>query len=500
GSLLSNRLSRRDRDSIKIIGHRTIGFWMTSRRIIGLSALALACLLAGCRRKAPPVPLRTTALSRAWRNPLIMLGPSGQVHPGQLLHYTVQFENQSDTTAYDTYVTDVLSPALNSGTLSVSGFTAINFITRTTTAKTWPYKFDRRTRTLSVMTGAVSAGEGVRMTISVRLKSNVRPGTAMPNYASIYFPTAGRMKTTNCIASVVPIPTALVYIGSTTVPVGGSPIFNARLTSGGRPVPGEKVDYSVGSATASAITDRKGNAAAWIFKPFYLDPGTYSLTVKFPGDGFYYLASSRKASLRVRKGRVLIDAPVATASYPGTVKLNVKVHGNARWPLALRSNPSKTIVLEAREKGKWAILGRSVLSGMQAAFSFPMFKPEQQDTPLRAYFAGDIDYDPAASRDGVLITQENTPAAVTIFSPKRGAYHRGGYIRAQFTIKDSLVPKPRYKAVFQSLTDVARIPVKNGEAVPVSRFLPGKWVLTVTASNWYGSIVVNSPVFTIAAH
>ena len=77
-------------------------------------------------------PSATTPKALLPGDPNEVFGPSGQVSPGQILSYTIQFENEGQGTAYGVYVTDVLDLNIDDTTLTIGNFQAINFVAGST--------------------------------------------------------------------------------------------------------------------------------------------------------------------------------------------------------------------------------------------------------------------------------------------------------------------------------------------------------------------------------
>jgi RHS repeat-associated protein len=80
--------------------------------------------------------------------------------------------------------------------------------------------------------------------------------------------------------------TALVYTGSPALANGTAQPVSARLTDAatGLPLAGKTVTFTLGSATASAVTDASGNAAATLALPATLPAGPAQLQITFAGD------------------------------------------------------------------------------------------------------------------------------------------------------------------------------------------------------------------------
>jgi RHS repeat-associated protein len=80
--------------------------------------------------------------------------------------------------------------------------------------------------------------------------------------------------------------TALVYTGSPAVANGTAQPVSARLTDAAshQPLAGKTVTFTLGSITASAVTDASGNAAATLTLPATLPAGPAQIQITFAGD------------------------------------------------------------------------------------------------------------------------------------------------------------------------------------------------------------------------
>ena len=132
------------------------------------------------------------------RDPNAKVGPDGIVRSGQLLTYTVEFENEGEGIAFGVYFVDTLDDDLDASTLEIgpvlgSGGQQI----------AGPGVFDPATRTITWFVGEVGPGQGGHAEVRVRVSSYAPPGAQVINYATVYFPSVPEITRTNGVVSVV---------------------------------------------------------------------------------------------------------------------------------------------------------------------------------------------------------------------------------------------------------------------------------------------------------
>ncbi|MBI3977115.1 MAG: Ig-like domain-containing protein [Chloroflexi bacterium] len=128
---------------------------------------------------------------RVARDPNAKYGPQGDLLPGQLLTYTITYENEGAGDAYGVYVVDPLSEVFDDGSLAVLG--GGRFITATRTI-VWKVG-DLKPKGQVGSTGAV--------TFTVKLKPGLPSGTVVVNQATVYFPSVPEETPTNPVVNVV---------------------------------------------------------------------------------------------------------------------------------------------------------------------------------------------------------------------------------------------------------------------------------------------------------
>ncbi len=113
------------------------------------------------------------------------------VKPGSWVNYTVEFENTGNGTAYGVYVEDRLSDYLNDSSLIIGAMYDYNgtLISQGT--------YDHATRTITWNVGEVPAKSGGRAIIRVKVQENITSPVEIVNFATVYFPSAFEITTTN---------------------------------------------------------------------------------------------------------------------------------------------------------------------------------------------------------------------------------------------------------------------------------------------------------------
>jgi len=125
-------------------------------------------------------------------------GPEGHHPADEPLHYTVEYENEGDGSAFGVYVTDSLDPSLDESTLEISPMYSV--ATGQQITERGIYFPENRTVYWDV--GTVPPGEGGHANISVKFLSTVPDGTFVTNYATVYFPSAFEETQTNTIVTI----------------------------------------------------------------------------------------------------------------------------------------------------------------------------------------------------------------------------------------------------------------------------------------------------------
>lgn len=427
-------------------------------------------------------PARCRTTYRRAHDPNAKYGPTGSVMPGQLMTYTVEFENEGDGTALDVFVKDVLDRALDDSTLTLREMQRVDFLNKVETPASFPWSYDARTRTVTVLTGDAEPRQGGRFILEARLKADAAPGTVISNQAVVHFPNVLEITPTNSIVSAVPLPTQIAYLGDVSGTYQGTSALSAQLMAGGKPVTGQPLEFSFSGATFSAVTDQFGVAATT--GPVSNLPGTYTFSVRYAGDQFYYLAGETQFDFTVHKKPVLLQPPLAAARRGEPARLPVELTDDGR-PLEAQLEDPKTILIELLNEGEPpALLASSLLSGTSASFEIALPQPLRLSWPIRARFDGDTRYQSAAA-DGTLRLIDDSPPAITIRSPRAGDVLSGSFT-VDFAVDDADAA-PIVAAALNAAGGELSIPVQHGQTISSADLPPGSWTLDVFANDWAGN-------------
>lgn len=429
-------------------------------------------------------------------DPNAKYGPAGSVSPGQMMTYTIEFENEGEGLALETFVRDALDPALDDATLVLRDMRRVNYLTETESPATFPWSYDPRTRTITVMTGDADFRQGGRFILEARLKADTTPGTMITNQAIVHFPNSLEVTPTNVIVSAIPLPTQLFYEGPSSTTFLAPTQFAARLTAAGKPLAQQPVEFQLAGSSWTVTTDGAGLAS--VSTAIAVLPGAYSLKARYLGDGLLYSARETPVEFVIAKKSVRLDAPFAAARSTETVHLVVSLIDDEGRPLSAQAGNPKTVHLELVQADGVAIpLGSALLSGASVAFDIQLPRPLQISWSLRTRFDGDLRYAAAVS-SGVLQLIDQTPPTISIISPADGrTYSSSQLIPIDFSAQDSEDPAPVAVAVLVSSGGLS-VPVSG--SIAASSLSPGQWSLVVQATDWAGNqISAQGGVFQILA-
>jgi uncharacterized repeat protein (TIGR01451 family) len=132
-------------------------------------------------------------------DPNIKHGPGRYVSQGQILNYTVEYENEGEGIAFGVYFTDTLDEDLDDSTLEIGPV----FSAKNGSIIAGPGIYNPATRTITWLVGEVGPGEGGYATFSIKVRNDVPEGTEIVNFATVYFPSVPEITSTNAIVSVV---------------------------------------------------------------------------------------------------------------------------------------------------------------------------------------------------------------------------------------------------------------------------------------------------------
>ncbi len=223
---------------------------------------------------------------RRARDPNEKFGPVGDLLPGQLVTYTITYENEGAGTAYGVYVVDELSAVFDESSLTIqSGGRYIPAI-----------------RTLIWDVGELmpkgQAGSTGKVVFSVRLLSGLAGGTPVINEAVVHFPSVPEVTPTgsviNLIQPVVATPQELTtaYMTPLAITLAGREVSDLSLTF-------EIVDLPRGGA----LTGTAPNL-------------TYTPAENFTGpDSFSFRVDNKTSTSRAAQVRIEVT-PVGDATAP----------------------------------------------------------------------------------------------------------------------------------------------------------------------------------------
>ncbi len=160
-------------------------------------------------------------------DPNAKYGPAGDLLPGQLITYTIAYENEGSGTAYGVFILDTLDERLDEKTLQIGG--GGRYITPTRTL-VWP---------IGEVAPQGEPGSAGTVTFTVRLQPDLPGGTRIMNQAVVYFPSVPEETPTNVVINFV----APVSAEPQTVRTGAmQPI---SITLRGRDVGNAPLTYTV---------------------------------------------------------------------------------------------------------------------------------------------------------------------------------------------------------------------------------------------------------------
>ncbi len=228
--------------------------------------------------------------------------PSGDVLPGELLTYTIEYENTGGGTAFQVFVIDTLDENLDASTLSLSSGGM--------------YNADTRQANWFIGELAPQAGDSVTMT--VRVRSDVTSGTIIANQAQVHFPSAGEVTPTDLVIGMVNSlaaePQSLMVVGT-----------HELVITLGREATGTPLTYTV------QIAPRYGQLSGVAPKLVYKAMDGFSGL-----DTFTFIVSHGQArsapaqvSIQVQPDPTDQVAPMVTNTYPPAAATGIPVQNTA---------------------------------------------------------------------------------------------------------------------------------------------------------------------------
>jgi hypothetical protein len=128
---------------------------------------------------------------RQAKDPNAKLGVEGDAVPGQLMTYTIEYENVGSGEAFDVFVVDMLSEHFDATTLQLDDDGEYSAATRMIT---W---------NIGELAPTGQPGSKGSVSFSVRLKRGLPSGTVIPNQAVVHFPSVPEETPTNTVVNVV---------------------------------------------------------------------------------------------------------------------------------------------------------------------------------------------------------------------------------------------------------------------------------------------------------
>ncbi len=184
------------------------------------SVNADVCSLAG---SGSGVDCKDSSFRRA-SDPNEKFGPQGDLLPGQLVTYTITYENEGVGIAYGVYVVDILSESFDDSTLAIQG----------------NGRYLAPSHTLLWDVGELAPkgepGSSGAITFSVRLRGDLAGGTVLANQAVVYFPSVPEVTPTNAVVNVVqpavahPQAVTTSYVTPLAITLSGEEVSAAPLT------------------------------------------------------------------------------------------------------------------------------------------------------------------------------------------------------------------------------------------------------------------------------
>ncbi len=225
---------------------------------------------------------------RQAKDPNELFGPSGDLLPGQLITYTITYENVGAGQAFDVFVVDKLDEVFDASRVVVHG----------------NGRFSPSARTLFWTVGELAPkgqpGSTGTVSFSVRLKSGLPSGTVIANQAVVHFPSVPEETPTNTVVNTVQ---PLVASAQRLTTEAGQPV---AFTLRGSDVSGLPVTFAV--VDAPLYGTLSGNAPALVYTP----------AANFNGlDRFFFTVSNGSST---RQGEITLQVqPAANDQQPPAV-------------------------------------------------------------------------------------------------------------------------------------------------------------------------------------
>ena len=165
--------------------------------------------------------------NRLAHDPNELIGPDGDLLPGQLVTYKITYENMGEGRAYGVYVTDVLDDSFDFDSITADASTIILPASR---MLVW---------NVGELAPKGESGSTGEMTFTVRLKNGLPSGTVVSNQATVYFPSVPEETPTNAVVNMIQPVAAIPQSLST---LAGQPV---SITLNGREAGGNPLTYTL---------------------------------------------------------------------------------------------------------------------------------------------------------------------------------------------------------------------------------------------------------------
>ncbi len=207
--------------------------------------------------------------------------PSGDIIPGTLLEYMVQFENTGNDTAFNIHIMDTLSNNVDANTLNI--LTSSHAVTMTSSSGSHNIvKFDFPNINLPDSSHHDLCHGFV--TYTVRAKSTMTPGMAVHNAAGIYF-DINPVVMTNTTESKIPFPVSISSTAPTRIELYPNPVKDVLNIK------------TEGSDNTMTIT----NALGQLVMTQHLNSNNNTVNVRSLTPGLYYMTVKGAGSVKVQK-------------------------------------------------------------------------------------------------------------------------------------------------------------------------------------------------------
>lgn len=170
----------------------------------------------------------TCEVCRPARDPNDIVGPTGDLLPGQVVTYTINYENVGPGDALDVFIVNQLSQHFDPATLRFNSNNAV--YSPYTHAIYW---------TVGDLTPKGQPGSKGAVTYSVRLKADLRSSTVISNSAVVHFPSVPEETPTNVVSNLIK-PLAATQQSLTTN--AGQPV---NFTLRGRDIQGAPLTFAL---------------------------------------------------------------------------------------------------------------------------------------------------------------------------------------------------------------------------------------------------------------